>query len=163
MIKGKKSNFVAKYVSMGLLFFSIGLCLQTNAAFAHCQVPCGIYDDKARFHEMLEHVETIRKARNMIVSLESPKEGEKVNYNQIVRWVNTKEEHASKIQNIISEYFLTQKIKLNAKKKKRTKYLDLCHKILVHAMKCKQSLDQKYYDDLKNNINEFKELFNRKK
>ncbi|MEZ6076164.1 MAG: superoxide dismutase [Ni] [Pirellulaceae bacterium] len=31
--------------------------------------------------------------------------------NQLVRWVNTKEDHASKIQHTIAQYFMTQRIK----------------------------------------------------
>ena len=30
--------------------------------YAHCQVPCGIYDDDARFGSMLEDQTTIAKA-----------------------------------------------------------------------------------------------------
>ena len=41
----------------------------TADANAHCQVPCGIYDDHARIHQMLEDVATIAKAVTQIAEL----------------------------------------------------------------------------------------------
>ena len=32
-------------------------------------------------------------------------------YNQLVRWIMNKEEHANKIQEIVTQYFMTQRIK----------------------------------------------------
>jgi len=31
----------------------------SSLAFAHCQVPCGIYDDQARLDALEEHITTI--------------------------------------------------------------------------------------------------------
>ena len=66
-------------------------CLPTPQVYAHCQIPCGIYNDEVRFTLMQEHVTTIEKSMKLIVELsEDPKE----NANQLVRWTVNKEEHA---------------------------------------------------------------------
>ena len=73
----------------------------SNNLFAHCQVPCGIYDDAARIIHLKEHVSTIEKAMNQIKQL-SESESDSQNMNQLVRWVNTKEDHAALIQSTIA-------------------------------------------------------------
>ena len=42
--------------------------------FAHCQVPCGIYDDARRIIEIEEHIQTINKAMDKILSITSKNE-----------------------------------------------------------------------------------------
>ena len=47
------------------IFFPLPLIvtlLSTNWLSAHCQVPCGVYGDSARFTQMLEDQTTIAKA-----------------------------------------------------------------------------------------------------
>ncbi|MCK6508764.1 superoxide dismutase, Ni [Myxococcota bacterium] len=75
---------------------------------AHCQVPCGIYDDHARVHALYEDSQTITKAIKNILALSDKTDAQ--SKNQLVRWVMTKEAHASNIIKVIAEYFLTQKI-----------------------------------------------------
>ena len=75
---------------------------------AHCEIPCGIYGDEARFTAMLEDVQTIEKSMNEINKLSME---DKVNYNQIVRWVNNKEQHADHIREVVAQYFMAQRIK----------------------------------------------------
>ena len=41
-----------------------------SGVFAHCEIPCGIYGDDMRFEMMGEHIRTIEKSMNMIVSIE---------------------------------------------------------------------------------------------
>ena len=79
----------------------------------------------------------------MIVELSQ--EGEK-NYNQLVRWITNKEEHAQKIQEIVNQYFLTQRVKPVEPEKaeeyaKYVKQVTLLHQMLVSAMKTKQTTD----------------------
>ncbi len=134
------------------------LALSSSQAFAHCEVPCGIYGDDLRISLLKEHQATIEKAIKQIVELGKEKTP---NYNQIVRWINTKEAHAVKIQDIVNQYFLTQRIKIldeKASKEAKENYqksLEYLHKILVYAMKCKQSTDlnnSKVLDDLIHNF-----------
>ena len=41
--------------------FSLAAMTLNQTALAHCEVPCGIYDDQRRFEDMLEDQETIAK------------------------------------------------------------------------------------------------------
>ena len=108
-------------------------------AQAHCQVPCGIYDDHNRVHQMREDLTTIKKAVKQIKALAKKKDAQ--SKNQLTRWVVTKEQHAEKIIRTISDYFMAQKIKPGKKgyKNKLVRH----HKVMIAAMKCKQSVDDK--------------------
>ena len=97
-----------KYLTL-IIATSIAFLLNTEKAQAHCEIPCGIYEDSVRVALIKEHITTIEKSMNMIKE-ESAKASP--NWNQLVRWVNNKEEHAKKIQDIVSQYFLHQRIKL---------------------------------------------------
>jgi nickel superoxide dismutase len=113
--------------------------LATRAAEAHCQVPCGIYDDAARVQQIREHLKTIDKAVHEMARLSSKRDAQ--SKNQLVRWIMTKEQHAEKIIRTISDYFLAQKVKPAAKGKERARYLQQLarhHAVMVAAMKCKQ-------------------------
>ncbi|GIS73283.1 MAG: hypothetical protein CM1200mP10_28600 [Candidatus Neomarinimicrobiota bacterium] len=47
------------------------------------------------------------------------------NMNQLIRWINTKEEHATFIQSIIADFFLAQRIKPKKKDEAgRQQYVD---------------------------------------
>jgi nickel superoxide dismutase len=53
-----------------LLQIAMVLCctlLLAASAAAHCEIPCGIYDDEARIGMLLEHVATIEKSMNQIL------------------------------------------------------------------------------------------------
>lgn len=107
-------------------------------ASAHCQVPCGIYGDQLRFEQMLEDEHTISKAQLEInKTFESEMTPQSVN--QMGRWINTKEEHATKIQQTIAAYFMAQRIKPDSDG--YGKKLMAAHMVMVSAMKCKQSAD----------------------
>ncbi len=107
-----------------------------SALYAHCEIPCGIYHDQLRIEMIREHITTVEKSMNEIIRLsaETP-----VNYNQLVRWIDNKEAHADYIQEIVSQYFLTQRI--NPGQEKYEARLAVLHQMLVAAMKCKQTLD----------------------
>ena len=48
----------------------LGLILFTGTtAFAHCEIPCGIYDDEMRIKMLAEHVTTIEKSMAQIQEL----------------------------------------------------------------------------------------------
>ncbi len=104
---------------------------------AHCEVPCGIYDDAGRFTEMLEDQATIAKAIAQINELAATHDAN--GHNQLARWVTTKETHATNTQHVIAQYFMTQKIK--ADDAHYTEKLTAAHGVLVAAMQCKQSAD----------------------
>ncbi len=141
--------------------FLITVLLLSSKVFAHCEVPCGIYDDKARIASIHEHITTIAKAMTKIEELS--KEGDK-NYNQIIRWVTNKEKHAEEIQDIVNQYFLTQRIKGKdvSDEAAYAKYISevtLLHQMLVSAMKAKQTTDSKHTDNLHKLVEEFSGIY----
>jgi len=147
--------------TQGILFFLVMIALLKPAVFSHCEIPCGIYDDEMRFTMVEEHIKTIEKAMKEIEHLSGH---QPPNFNQIVRWVTNKEKHADEIQHIISQYFLTQRVKLVEKEddkadKIRMEYLSLCHEILVYAMKTKQTTDLSNVEKLKAAVKAFKDSY----
>jgi nickel superoxide dismutase len=136
-----------------LITFCIVSLFSINA-FSHCQIPCGIYDDEMRIDMINEHIGTIEKSMNEIMQLE--KEGLQ-NSNQLVRWIMNKEEHANEIQEIVSQYFMTQRIKPDAKD--YSKKLGLLHEMLIYAMKCKQTTDLIHVSKLRDLVKEFQGLY----
>jgi nickel superoxide dismutase len=109
---------------------------------AHCQMPCGIYDDPARIAQMKEDAATIAKAVTTLTELAGKTDAQ--SWNQAIRWTTTKEEHASDIIDIVAEYFLTQKVKPVAPGAEGYDvYLaNLAdhHAVMVAAMKVKQTV-----------------------
>lgn len=144
----------------GILLVSILTFGSAQKSFAHCEIPCGIYDDSLRIELIKEHIGTIEKSMNMIIKLSAE---ETPNYNQIVRWVNNKEEHAIKIQEIVSQYFLHQRIIIvdpeNKAYDKYIKHLSLLHELLVYSMKAKQTTDLEYIAKLNASIHNFEKAY----
>ena len=122
-----------KYIFLMTLFL-------VKSLDAHCQIPCGIYDDAIRIIQIKENFKTIEKSISKIIFLSS--DSTPLSAQQLVRWTQVKEDHASKIQKIISEYFLTQRI--NEKNDNYIKQVTLLQRLLVTAMKCKQTTNSDY-------------------
>lgn len=135
--------------------------MQGKNSFAHCEIPCGIYGDSLRVEQIAEHIRTIEKSMNKINELS---EADDKNYNQLVRWINNKEEHAKKIQDIVSQYFLHQRIKPvdpsnEEAYKKYTTHLTLLHEMLVYAMNSKQTTDLKYIEKMRATLDKFEDAY----
>jgi nickel superoxide dismutase len=126
----------------------------TASAAAHCEIPCGIYDDEMRINLIAEHITTIEKSMKQITGLADQKP---TNHNQISRWVMNKEHHANELQHIVTQYFMTQRIKSDTKK--YSEKLILLHKLLVYAMKCKQTTDLSHIATLRSILKEFQDLY----
>jgi nickel superoxide dismutase len=128
--------------------------LLTATAGAHCQIPCGIYDDAARIKEMKEHVTTIEKSMKEIISIkpDSPQ-----NNNQLVRWVNNKEAHADKLTEIVTYYFMAQRIKPDAEEYDAK--LKTLHAIIIESMKAKQTVELAHVEKLRSLISKFEHLY----
>lgn len=134
-----------------------------HQAAAHCQVPCGIYDDEARFTAMLEDAATVEKAIAQINELASKDDA--LSRNQLARWVVTKESHADNIQHVAQQYFLAQRIKAPADDAGEAGYvahLKATHTIIVAAMKCKQTVDAANAAALKKAIEDYKAIYFKK-
>ena len=125
----------------------IPFLLLQGSLLAHCQVPCGIYNDAARIIQIQEDFSTIQKAMTKIKELSQQQDA--TSMNQLTRWIMTKEDHASKIQKVVSDYFLTQRIKAKTEGSDYNTYVKqttTLHQILVSAMKCKQTVDNSNVD-----------------
>lgn len=123
--------------------------------FAHCQIPCGIYSDAAQIIQIKEDLQTIEKSILMINKLSGKYDPQSVN--QLNRWIATKEQHAQNIQDVISQYFLTQRIKQNSKNYENE--LITLHQLLVSVMKCKQTVEKENVRNSINLIDNFSELY----
>ena len=142
-----------------LLLAIAGLLATFSISYGHCQVPCGIYADDVVFGELETDVKTITKAMEQINALSADPGN---NPNQLVRWVTNKEAHAQNIQDVVSSYFLAQRIKLDLKKtdpEKYAKFLELAHEMTVLAMKCKQGTDTANAEMLGEALHNFYHLY----
>ncbi|MCU7919143.1 MAG: superoxide dismutase, Ni [Candidatus Thiodiazotropha sp. (ex Dulcina madagascariensis)] len=119
-----------------------------QSTHAHCQIPCGIYDDHARVQSMLEDVATIKKSVKLITELSGKLDAQ--SQNQLVRWVMNKEKHAQNIISTISDYFLTQRVK--PKQNSYAERLVKHHTVIIAAMKAKQNADMDYVKGLNESI-----------
>jgi len=132
----------------------------STGVLAHCEIPCGIYGDDVRFASIFEDIETIQKSMSKIDELSSNLN----NINQLTRWVNNKETHANNIQDVVTQYFMTQRVKLPdfSDKAAASAYRDklaLLHQMLVYAMKCKQTTDPANATRLDELTHQFQEAY----
>ncbi len=150
---------IDKKLILGIVFVSA--IVFGSLGYSHCQVPCGIYDDEARFNMIAEHITTVEKSIKLIVSLSAQ---EKPNMNQVVRWVNNKEKHADEISHIVTYYFMAQRVKLVSKGNspeynEYIKKLTLLHEMLVYTMKTKQTTDLDNVEKLRSLLDEFHKVY----
>jgi len=141
--KGTKMKITIKKSILALSLLTTGLLIPQQLS-AHCQIPCGIYDDNARVKSMLEDVSTVAKSVKLINELSAKTDAQ--SRNQVVRWVMNKEKHAQSIITTISDYFLTQRVKPSAKD--YAERLVKHHTVIVAAMKAKQHADDKSVEAL---------------
>jgi nickel superoxide dismutase len=127
---------------------------------AHCEIPCGIYDDHMRVHMIEEHCTTIEKGMDEVIRLTYSAQEvgpASQDVNQLMRWIMNKEHHADQVQEIVSQYFLTQRIKPDAEN--YHKQLELLHGILLSAMKAKQTTDKAHVEKIRSLLAEFVKLY----
>ena len=120
-------NKISKFLTVFVLFATVAV----SNINAHCQIPCGIYDDQMRIDLMNEHVTTIEKSMKQIQEAD--------NQNQVVRWVLNKEKHADALSEIVTYYFMAQRIKPGCED--YAVKLSQLHEILIYSMKAKQTTD----------------------
>ncbi|MDT8393808.1 MAG: superoxide dismutase [Ni] [Bacteroidales bacterium] len=146
------------FVFMGIIMLTATMSVKT---MPHCEVPCGIYTDQLRIEMIREHITTIEKA---MVQIEELSSAEDINYNQLVRWITTKDHHANLIQEIAEQYFMTQRVKpVSAENveayKKYIRQLTLLHEMLIYSMKCKQTTDVANTAKLSELVDNFAEAY----
>lgn len=153
-----KGGMRKKIVVGGVLLLA---AIMGSLAYSHCQIPCGIYGDEGRFKEMAEHITTIEKSMKQIEALSAE---QKPNMNQVVRWVNNKDQHADKLSEIVTYYFMAQRVKLPAEgdakaQRDYVKKLTLLHRMLVYSMKAKQTTDLNNVEKLESSLKEFHDVY----
>ena len=139
---------------------SAGL-LSTQRARGHCEIPCGIYGDQMRFAMWEEAITTVEKSMKEIVRLSGE---DKPNTNQLVRWVQNKEKHAQDTRELAVQYFLAQRVKPvepkdSAEYQGYLRKLELLHRIIVHAMKAKQTTDLTHTKALRGLVHDFQDAY----
>jgi nickel superoxide dismutase len=158
----ERSREMAKQVTKKLVFAGIlAAAVLPAVVFSHCQIPCGIYGDPARFDMIAENITTIEKSMNIINLASGQKEPD---MNQLVRWVQNKEKHADDTSHIITYYFMAQRIKPvdegdSEGYKNYVKKLTLLHQMLVYSMKAKQTTDLSNVEKLRALLAEFRTAY----
>jgi nickel superoxide dismutase len=148
---------------VGVVALATGVLLVGAApvVFSHCEIPCGIYGDPMRLDMMSEHIDTIEKSVKQIQDLSAA--GDK-NYNQLVRWVVNKEQHADHFSDIITQYFMKQRIKPApaSQAEAHRDYvhkLTLLHQMMVASMQAKQTTDLQYVSQMRSLLAEFRTAY----
>jgi nickel superoxide dismutase len=96
--------------------------------------------------------------------IESLSAAQKPNMNQVVRWVNNKDHHADELSEIVTYYFMAQRIKLPAQgdvkaQQDYVKKLTLLHHMLVYSMKAKQTTDLDNVAKLRSSLSAFHDAY----
>jgi nickel superoxide dismutase len=138
-------------IFIGTLLFTLTASLDIEA---HCQMPCGIYHDDLVFDQIDQYVETIYKGISVLTQLKSDTIAEQ---NELVRWVMTKDRMSDETANILTEYFLQQKIKPD--ETDTVKRLVSAHRLLFLLVRIKQTVDIKMIQQFEKEWESFKLLF----
>lgn len=121
---------------------------------AHCQMPCGIYHDGMVFDQIDQYVETMVKGVTVLQENEFKTYQER---NEFVRWVHNKERMSNECADLLTTYFLQQKIKPN--EPDTAQKLESCHKLLFTLVQIKQTVDLKAVSAFDNEWEKFKLFF----
>ena len=120
--------------------------------YAHCDIPCAVYDPyTAQFAAL-----SIVRILDLIEELDD-NPASKADFSRLARLVSQKEEHASEVKEAIrviwGDYFKEPQIE------KFPEIHDLTHSIMMTASKCKQEVNRKAAEDLLDQVNEFATVF----
>lgn len=127
-------------------------------AFAHCDIPCGIYDP----HQAQVSAHTIIRMISMINDVKSssenpPLEERKKIISQIARLTKVKEEHAEIVKHDVrvlwGDYFKEEHLK------EYPNLHELVFGIMKLASKARQGIEQKPAEDLLSAVQELSEIF----
>jgi nickel superoxide dismutase len=162
--EGRTGQMNRNMVKLGLAGLALFTLAGVSTLLAHCQIPCGIYDDEVRLKLLEEHTATIEKSMNQITTLGA---AAKPDRNQLIRWVMNKDQHADELSHIVTYYFMAQRVKpadpadAAAYEAYVTK-VTLLHRMLVRAMKAKQTTDLEHVAALRKLIAEFRTAYGAK-
>jgi nickel superoxide dismutase len=127
--------------------------LEPETVYAHCDIPCGIYDP----HEAIVAAQTCVRMTDLIAELGTKGLSDVETRNAIVRYVQTKELHAERAKHevriIWGDYFKEDHLKV------APDLHQLVWKIMKQGSKVRQSTDKQAALDLLDSINKFAEIF----
>jgi nickel superoxide dismutase len=128
--------------------------IQIEAAQAHCDIPCGIYDPIVAQISAL----TVVRMIDLMTDFESKTADRNKEYiNSMARYIAVKEEHAERakreIRVIWGDYFKAQHVE------KYPNAHTLVHKIMQLGSKVRQTTDRDQALQLVDAINEFAQMF----
>ncbi len=135
--------------------FALFLSVITANLLAHCQLPCGIYHDELEFGNLEQCVETLHRANDGILNNTSTSP---LGDNQMVRWVLLKDQYADQFVQLLTTYFLQQRIQPG--QSNTAALLTLSHEMMQSAMKIKQTVNQDHVALLSCQLSQFKKLYN---
>lgn len=142
-------RILAPVITASLLLAAAGVAL------AHCEIPCGIYGDTTRIDLLFEDIATVEKSMNQIQALSGKTDA--LSLNQLNRWISNKDDHATKIQDTVTQYFMTQRCKPKSgeDEKRYLTQITSLHAMLIQAMKCKQTVDVAHCAELRGLVRRF--------
>ena len=147
-----------KTASQGISFMlrAVEAVIKPQTAYAHCDIPCGIYETDTMQHA----ADTVIKMVEKMLELKHPGEDNQKHLefeNTIARMVHTKEEHAQKCKEQIlilwTDYFKDEHL---------AKHHDLHAKVWKAAKLCsaaKRSVDMNVAKQLKDSVTEIARIF----
>lgn len=136
-----------------LLAISSALFLHQDVS-SHCQMPCGIYHDDMVYDQIDQYVETMFKG---ISVLNENKFDTVKAKNEFVRWVMLKEDASEEVANILTTFFLQQKIKPG--EPDTDARLRSAHKLLFLTVQIKQNSDTQFVNEFTDEWDRFKLMF----
>ncbi len=138
-----------------ILIQSFVKLLPTKPAFAHCDIPCGIYDP----HNAQMAAHTVLRMTQLILDLKKGESAEekKLYQSQIVRMTHVKEDHGQACEHelgtLMNDYFKPEHFEKNPE------LMDLLHKTIKLSAKARQSLDLEVCQELLANTQKIAEIF----
>lgn len=129
----------------------INSILKPEIAYAHCDIPCGIYDP----HLAQVAAHTVIRMVNLINNL--PNLSDRENQHKFTRYIAVKEEHAELVKHEIrviwGDFLKPEHIK------KFPELNDLVWQIMKLGSQARQEIDLKIATDLLNAVLRFSEIF----
>lgn len=137
------------------LFAILTFAIYSQASLsAHCQMPCGIYHDDMVYDQIDQYVETMFKGTSMLVKNKFDTPWDR---NEFTRWVYNKEKMSDALADLLTSYFLQQKIKPG--EDDTPERLESAHKLLFLLVQIKQNTDRKFVEDFADEWDKFKLMF----
>jgi len=144
---------------MKRMFDFLSKILPTNIAFAHCDIPCGVYDP----HNAQMAAHTVLRMTQLLIDVKVP-EGDKVenieytkHHNEVARMVRVKEKHGELVEEELgtleNDYFKEEHYKKFPNLKK------LIEKAVKLSIKTRQTIDMDGTQKMIDAIMEIAEIF----